>query len=67
MKDCSLSLQKNQLSYVISASHVQKAAAFAMWPKPQNRQNNMIFGEYGLPYHTGPTFINGIINVMGLA
>jgi hypothetical protein len=37
---------------VISASHVQKAAAFAMWPKPQNRQNNMIFGEYGLPYHT---------------
>ena len=51
MKDCSLSLQKNQLSYVISASHVQKAAAFAMWPKPQNRQNNMIFNEYGLPYY----------------
>jgi hypothetical protein len=36
---------------MISASHVQKAAAFAMWPKPQNRQNNMIFDEYGLPYH----------------
>jgi hypothetical protein len=30
MRDCSLRLQKNQLSYVISASHVQKAAAFAM-------------------------------------
>jgi hypothetical protein len=39
---------------MISASHVQKAAAFAMWPKPQNRQNNMIFDEYGLPYHTSP-------------
>ena len=51
IKDCSLSLQKNQLSYVISASHVQKAAAFAMWPKPQNRQNNMIFDEHGLPYY----------------